>query len=74
MSCKKGGFINIRHNDVRDFISKILSEVCHDMQVETTLLPLTGEQMEHLITTETNEARLNIRAIGFWIYGDSKYF
>ena len=31
MSCKKGGFINIRHDDVRDLAVKLLSEVCHDV-------------------------------------------
>ena len=59
MSCKKGGFINICHNDVR--------EVCNDVQVEPTLLPLTGKQMKHRTAIETNEARLDIKARGFWI-------
>ena len=44
MSCKKGGFINIRQNDVKDFTVKLLSEVGHHVQVEPTLLPLTGER------------------------------
>ena len=34
MSCKKGGFINIRYNDVRDLTAKLLSEVCHNVHVE----------------------------------------
>ena len=67
MSCKKGGFINICHNDVRDLTTKPLSEVCHDVQVEPTLLPLTGKQMKHRTAIETNEARLDIKARGFWI-------
>ena len=41
MSYKKGGFINIRHNDVRDLTAKLLSEVCHNVQVKPILLPLT---------------------------------
>ena len=67
MSWKKGGFINICHNDVRDLTAKILSEACHDAQVEPTLLPLTGERIEHRTAIETNETRLVIRARGFWI-------
>ena len=63
MPCKKGGFINICHKDVRDLTANLLSEVCHDVQVETTLLPLTGERMGHRTAIETNEARLDIRAI-----------
>ena len=69
MYCKKGGFINIRHNDVRGLIAKLLSEICHDVQVESTLLPLTGERMEHRTATETNEARLDIRVRGLWTWG-----
>ena len=38
MSCKIGGFINIRNNDVRDLTAKLLSEVCYDVQVEPKLL------------------------------------
>ena len=54
MSCKKGGFINIRQNDVKDFTVKLLSEVDHHVQVEPTLFPLTGERMEHRTATEAN--------------------
>ena len=73
MSCKKGGFINIRHNNVRDLTAKLLSEVCHDVQVEPILLPLIGEPMEHRTAIETNEARLDIRARGFWIRGHQAF-
>ena len=67
MSYKKGGFINIHHNDVRDLTAKLLSEVCYDVQVEPTLLPLTGERMKYRSAIETNEARLDIKIRGFWI-------
>ena len=43
MSCKKAGFINICHNDLRNLTATLLSEVCHDVQFERTLLLLTGE-------------------------------
>ena len=58
MSLKKGGLIKICHSNVRDLTAKLLSEVCHDVQVEPTLLPLTGEQMKHRAAIETSEARL----------------
>ena len=74
MSCKKGGSIYIRHDSVRKPTAKLLSEVCHDAQVEPTLLPLTGGWMEHSATTETNEARLDIRAIGFWMQWQQTFF
>ena len=43
LSCPKGGFPIIRHNEVRDFTANLLSEVCHDVCVEPTLQPITGE-------------------------------
>ena len=73
MSCKNGGFINSLHNDRKDLTAKLLSEVCHDVQVEPTLLPLTGERMEHHSAIKTNEARLDIKARGFWI-GEQQAF
>ena len=39
MSCKKGGFVTIRHNDLRDLTAKILPEVCYDTEIEPTLVP-----------------------------------
>ena len=73
MSCKKGEFINIRHYDVKDLRAKLLSEVSHDVLVESTLLPLTGKRMEHRTAFETNEARLTLEQEDSG-YGGSKHF
>ena len=74
MSCKKGEFINICYNDVRDLTVKLLSEVCHDVQVEPTLLSLTEEWMEHRNAIEAKEARSDIKVRGFWIRGQQAFF
>ena len=66
---KKGVFVNIPHNDVRQMAVKLLSRV----PVEPTLLPLTGERMEHRTTIETKEASLDIRIRGFWIRAASMF-
>ena len=71
---KKGGFINIRHNDLRDLTAKLLSEVCHDVEVEPSLLPLTGERMDLRTAIETNDARVDIRARGFWMRGKQAFY
>ena len=34
MSCKKEGFVSIRHNDLRDLNAKMLSEVYKDTEIE----------------------------------------
>ena len=43
MSCPKGGFPSIRHNEIRDLTAKLLTEVCNDVCTEPDLQPLTGE-------------------------------
>ena len=37
MSCKKGGFITIRHNDLRDLTANLLTEVCKGVNTEPTI-------------------------------------
>ena len=73
MSFNKGRFINNCHNVARDLTAKFLLEVCHDVEVESTWLPQTGECMEHRTTVETNEARLDIRARGSWIWDSNNF-
>ena len=46
ISCKKGGFITMRHNDVRDLTANILKGVLNDLEVEPQLLPLKGENLK----------------------------
>ena len=66
MSCPKGGFPSIRHNEVRALTATLLTEVCHDVCVEPDLQPLTGEQMNNATAITDAGARLDIAANGFW--------
>ena len=43
MSCPKGGYPSIRHNEIRDLTATLLSEVCHNVSIEPHLQPMTGE-------------------------------
>ena len=47
MSCKKGGFVTIRHNELRDLTAKLLSEVCYDTKIEPTFVPLNEEDLSN---------------------------
>ena len=47
MSCKKGGFITLPHNNIRDITAKMFGEICQDVPVEPVLLPLTVEKMQN---------------------------
>ena len=73
MNCKKGGFVIIRHNELRDFEANLLNKVCTDVEIEPRLQPLEGEQMT-ASTIDGDDARLDIRARGFWRPGQSAYF
>ena len=74
MNCKKGGFVTIRHNDLRDLTAKILSEVCYDTEIEPRLAPLSGEDLSNRTANRSNEARLDVRARGFWERGQQAFF
>ncbi|XP_047494101.1 uncharacterized protein LOC125042504 [Penaeus chinensis] len=74
MTCKTGGFVVIRHDEVRDLTAQMLREVCHDVRVEPDLLP-TGRRSFTLRSVNTAEdARLNISARGFWARGQRAFF
>jgi len=73
MTCKKGGFISCRHNEIRDILAKLLDEVCRDVDIEPALLPLTGENFNKT-SNSTNEARLDVSARNFWNRGERAFF
>ena len=73
MSCKKGGFVSIRHNNLRDLNAKMLSEVCKEIEIKPKLTPLTGEQLDSITVNTTNEARLDIIARGVWKRGQQEF-
>ena len=73
LSCKKGGFVSLRHNMIRDVTAKFLDEVCHDVRVEPQLLPVTGESFKEATANRTCEARLDISARSVWITGQKAF-
>ena len=73
LSCKKGGFISLCHNHLRNITATLLKEVCEGIRVEPQLQQLTGEIL-HPSTITANEARLDICARGFWQAGQKEFF
>ena len=73
LSCRKGGFISLRHNHLRSITATLLKEVFKDIRVEPQLQQLTGEML-HLSTITGNEARLEICARDFWQAGQMTFF
>ena len=69
MLCMKGGYVTMRHNELRDITAELLEEVCKDVQTEPKLAELTGEKFKLRSTNTENEARLDIACRGFWSTG-----
>ena len=66
MPFPKGGFPSIRHNEIRDPTSNLLTEVCNDVCIEPDLQPITGETLAGATSNVQDGARLDIAANGFW--------
>ena len=63
----------MRHK-IRDITANWLSEVCHDVEREPPLLPLTGETIIPQSANRRDDARADIRARGFWGRQQSAFF
>ena len=50
-SCKKGGFVAQRHNELRDLTANLLAEVCKDVCVEAALNELTAKHSSSALQT-----------------------
>ena len=74
LSCKKGGFITLRHDTIRDVFTTQLDKVCHNVQAEPHLIPLDGETFDLRSANTSEEARLDIKATGFWRRGQTAFF
>ena len=66
LSCPKGGFLSIRHNEIRDLTANLLTEVCNDVCIKPDLQPITGELLTGATSNAQDGARLDIAANGFW--------
>ena len=63
--CKRGGYVSMRHNNLRDLEATFLREVCRDVKIEPQLLP-TGTEQQQPSGIETDQARLDVSAVGLW--------
>ena len=73
LSCKKGGFIALRHNEVRDITSELLDEVCVDVRKKPILQEVNNEDLPRE-ANKNKEARLDISALNFWTTGQRAFF
>ena len=66
LSCPKGGYPSIRHNDIRDFTAFLMTEVCHNVAIEPHLQPLSSETLHGTSSIIQDGARIDVAADGFW--------
>ena len=66
LSCSRGGFPSIRHNEIRDLTADLMTEVCYGVGTEPGLQPVTKEQLTHKSANTEDGARLDIVAENFW--------
>ena len=38
LACKKGRFVSLKHNEIRNITGQFLNEVCRDVQIEPPLI------------------------------------
>ena len=72
--CKKGGFISARHNNLRDFFTSLIDKVCVDVEAEPSLIPLENEHLTLRSANVQDDARLDMKARGFWRSGQTAFF
>ena len=73
MNCHRGGFINSRHDAIRNFEGRMLKQVCSDVEIEPMLQPIVNTVF-HRSANISNEARLDLRAKSFWRQGQNAFF
>ena len=65
LTCRKGGYVIMRHNVIRDTIAELLQETCKDVRIEPQLQPVTGELLPASVNCAVG-ARADVSAIGIW--------
>ena len=65
--CKLGGYIHLRHNNLRDTTAELLRSngICKDVETEPALIPLSGEVLPPG-TTRKEDAKLDVCARNLW--------
>ncbi len=73
LNCHKGGFVNARHDNVRDLEASLLKSVCNDVEIEPPLQPVLNPTNYKASANVTDGARLDTRARGYWRPGQNAY-
>ena len=53
-------FVTVKHSNLNDLVSKILSGICSDTGIEPKVVPLSGQHLINRSVNQSNEARFDI--------------
>ena len=71
LNCKQGGFVTIRHSNIRDYEANLLAKIHTDIETEPSLQPIEGEIVNGI---PGDNARSDVRGRGVWRDGRSAFF
>ena len=74
LSCNRGAFPIHRHNEICDLTAELLSQVCHNVSLESSLQKLDNEYFQLRTAITDDNARLDISADGFSERSDRAFF
>ena len=66
LSCKTGGFISQRHDNIKNLLVASLAKVCKNVESEPRMIPPDNEEFRLQSTNTSEEARLDVKARSFW--------
>ena len=66
--------MSITNDELRDLNAKLLAKVQNDVQKEPTLLPIPSNVARNMRGNVSPEARLDVRARGFWRPAQNAFF
>ena len=64
----------VRHIEIRDLTTDWMNEVCTETEKEPQWQPLSGENILPRTSNKQEEARVDIKAKGFWSRQQSAFF
>lgn len=62
-----------RHDEVRNLLGHLATDISNDVKIEPTLLPVTGKHIDGT-ANDQDEARPDISIPGFWHRGQRAFF
>lgn len=75
LDCKLGGYRTLQHNEVRDLFAECLREgKFQGVETEPILQPLSGESFKFKSANKDDDARSDVKCLGFWRKMRQAYF